>query len=142
MINRIGLIGCLTIFFYCISVEKNIKEMYRREMYIDYQFVSFQGSNQNQNIYLEIDSTRTLKYWGKIIINNTDTTLISGYEKGGFYPTWYKDKKSNSNKMIDIWCNVKLGHIPENIVIMENDSINGIIKGKTILHRQSRTKCH
>jgi len=67
--------------------------------------------------------------------------LISGYEKGGFYPTWYKDEKSNSNKMIDIWCNVKLGHIPEKIEIMQNDSINGIIKGKTILYRQPKIEC-
>lgn len=130
------------IFSSCISVEKTIKEMYQREMYIDYQFISFQGSNQFQNIYLEIDSTRAIYYWGKIIINKADTTLISGYEKGGFYPTWYKDDKSNKNKMLDIWCDVKLGHIPEKIEIIENDLINGIIKGRTILYRQPRTKCH
>lgn len=114
--------------------------MYRSEMYIDYNYVSYQGSNSNQKICFEIDSINRLKYWGHLIINEVDTIKISGFEKGGHYPTWYSNNE-NKLEMIDIWCWVKTAQIPEKIEISQRDSINGIIKIKTILQRQPRTKC-
>lgn len=140
--NKLLLIASLVIFASCSSVEKTIKQSYRRAMYIDYEFVSFQGTNQFQHIYLEIDSTQTIWYWGKIIINKTDTINIKGFEKGGHYPTWYMDDSTDTKRMIEIWCNVKLGVIPKEIEIMESDSINGIIKQKTTLYRQPRMECN
>ncbi len=125
----------------CMRVDRTIKEMYRSELYIDYRYVAFEGANQFQSIYFEVDSTNVAKYWGKIIINDRDTILVEGYEKGGFYPTWYRDNESNSERMLEIWCNGVIGQIPERIQILENDSVNGLVKSKTLLYRQPRKNC-
>jgi hypothetical protein len=37
---------------------------------------------------------------------------------------------------------VKTAEIPEEVEIIQRDSINGIIKSKTILYREPKTKCH
>ena len=130
------------VFSSCLPLEKAIKESYRSELYIDYKFVSFEGKNSTQNIIFEIDSTYQIKYFGKVIINQNDTIAINGYEKGGFYPSWYKNLQSGERKMMEIWCDVKQAKIPDSLEIIDRDTTNGLIKEKTILYRRPRKKCH
>ncbi len=125
----------------CVPLDKAIKDSYRSELYIDYKMVEFSGKNSTQSITFAIDSTRSKKYFGKIIINKSDTFQINGFEKGSHYPSWYTDKETGENSMIDIWCSVRTAQIPDSLEIYEHDTVNRLIDEKTVLYRVPRTRC-
>jgi hypothetical protein len=122
----------------CIQVSKNAKKSYRHALYIDYQHISFQGRNSAQTLYLEIDSTKEIWYNGKLIIDNKDTVLIRGFEKGNHYVTMYKPSNAESRGMIHIWCRGEVGQIRDSLTI----EADGLIKEKTTLYRRPRRLCY
>lgn len=48
------------------------------------------GSNNEIDYLLTIDSSQGIWFHGKIIINDSDTLFLKGFEKGGNHPTYYK----------------------------------------------------
>ncbi len=131
-----------TLLISCFPLEKTIKESYRSELYIDFKMVAFEGRNSTQTLIFMIDSTSSLRYYGKLIINSMDTLQIAGFEKGSFYPSWYQNKITGEKKMIGIWCSVKQAQIPDSLEISEQDTVGGVINEKTILYRQPRNLCN
>lgn len=125
----------------CFPLEKTIKESYKYELYIDYKFVSYEGKNSTQTVLFEIDSVQNSSYFGKVIVNEHDTLLIDGFEKGDYYISDYRNKRTGEIKLIEIWCPNRTAQIPDSIEISEWDTIAGFIKEKTILFRQPRNGC-
>ena len=128
-------------FASCESIKKTVRETYKYEMYIDYKYISYQGQNSTQSLYLEIDSTNQIWYTGKLIINNSDTFLLRGFEKGSHYVTTYRRPNSQNYGGLSIWCRGDTGMIRDSLSI-ENRQENRIIKERTILYRQPRKTCN
>jgi hypothetical protein len=63
------------------------------EMYIDFKNISYQGYNNSQQFYLEIDSIHGMWYDGELIIDSRDTLLLHSYEKGNLYMTFLQHPK-------------------------------------------------
>lgn len=137
----------ITIFLFiavltsCESIRKTVRESYRYEMYIDFKNISYQGQNKTQSIYLEIDSFRGMWYDGKLIINNTDTFVIRGFEKGSHYVTTYKMPGKDKNGGLEIWCRGETGQIRDSLTIVDHDLTSGIVKETAVLYRRPRIIC-
>ncbi|THU38042.1 hypothetical protein FAM09_15260 [Niastella caeni] len=125
----------------CDSIRRTVIESYRYEMYIDFKNISYQGQNSMQKIYLEVDSTKGMWFYGKLIINYKDTVPIEGFEKGNHYVTTYKPFGSERYGGLEIWGQGKMGQIRDSLTI-ENHYSTGIIKEKTTLYRKPRLICH
>jgi len=119
----------------CDSIKKTVKESYRYEMYIDYKYISYQGHNSTQKLYLAIDSTKGMWYYGKLIIDKEDTVKVYGFEKGNHYVTMYKEPKQGR---LEIWCRGNKGQILDSLTIKDADDKSGIILEKTVLYRHTR----
>lgn len=126
----------------CDSISKTVRESYRYELYIDFQNVSYQGQNSTQRLYFEVDSTKASWYHGKLVINNSDTFIIQGFEKGNRYVTTYKVPRNGRHGGLDIWTRGEIGEIRDSLTIWDPDPGSGIVKEKTVLHRQPRKVCH
>lgn len=126
----------------CENIKKTVRKYYKYEMYIDYKNISYQGKNKTQSIYLEIDSVNGIWYNGKLILNNTDTYAIKGFEKGSHYVSTYKSLGTDKNGSIAIWSRGETGKIRDSLTIVDRNLISGIIKVITVLYRQPRTICH
>lgn len=126
----------------CERIRKTVRESYRYEMYIDFKNTSYQGQNSTQKFYLEIDSTNGMRYAGKLVINNKDTLIIQGFEKGNHYVTTYKGSGTEKHGGLSIWCSGEAGQIRDSLTIEDRGGINGIIKEKTIMYRRPRIICH
>lgn len=125
----------------CDSIKKTVRESYQYEMYIDFKYISFQGQNSKQRLYMEIDSTDGMWYKGKLIIDDKDTFRIQGFEKGSHYVTSYQISGFEKYGGLEIWCRGKTGQIRDSLSIEDRDIKNGIIKEKTVLYRQARKIC-
>jgi|GEM_PF-5333980 len=126
----------------CESIKQTVRGSYQYEMYIDYKYIAYQGNNSTQQLYLEIDSVEGMWYDGKLIVNNVDTFVIHGFEKGGHYVTTYKIEGTEKNGGLEIWCRGETGQIRDSLTIEDRDLTNGIVKEKTVLYRQSRKMCY
>jgi hypothetical protein len=126
----------------CDSIKRTVRESYQYEMYIDFKNISFQGQNSTQRLYLEIDSTKGMWYDGKLIINNRDTLMIHGFEKGSHYVTTYKIPQTDKYGALEIWCRGERGQIRDSLTIADRNPASGIVKEKTVLYRQARITCH
>lgn len=127
-------------FTSCETMKKTVKDSYKYEMYIDYKNISYQGQNRFQTLYLEIDSTNGMWYTGKLILDNKDTLLLRGFEKGSHYVTRYKETNSDEYGNLEIWSRVNIGQIPDSISILARTG-NGLIKEDTQLYRRARRGC-
>ena len=126
----------------CERMTKTVRESYRYEMYIDFKNISYQGQNKTQRLCLEIDSVQQIWYHGKLIINNTDTFAIRGFEKGSHYVTTYKIPGTDKYGGLEIWCRGETGQIRDSLTIVDRDLTSGIVKQETVLYRQPRITCH
>lgn len=126
----------------CESIKQTVRESYQYEMYIDFKYVAYHGNNSTQELYLEIDSVEGMWYNGKLIVNNNDTFLIRGFEKGGHYVTTYKIEGTEKNGGLEIWCRGETGQIRDSLTVEDRDLINGIVKEQTTLYRQPRIICN
>jgi hypothetical protein len=111
-------------------------------MYIDFKNISYQGRNSTQQLYLEIDSTKGMWFDGKLVINNKDTFMIRGFEKGNDYVTTYKIPQTDKYGGLEIWCRGEMGQIRDSLTIVDRNLTSGIVKETTILFRQPRIICH
>ena len=111
-------------------------------MYIDFRNTSYQGQNNTQSIYLDIDSTNGMYYDGKLIINQKDTVLIRGFEKGSHYVATYKRTNKDEYGRLEIWCKGETGQIRDSLTIKDVNEVNGLIKEQTTLYRRPRIICH
>lgn len=126
----------------CDSIRRTVSESYQYELYIDFKNVSYQGHNSMQQLYLEIDSTKGMWYEGKLVINNSDTLMIHGFEKGNHYVTTYKLPQTDNFGGLEIWCHGEAGQIRDSLTIVDRNLTTGIVKEKTVLYRQPRIICH
>lgn len=113
------------------KLTKEVKRMYRSELYIDYQYVSYQGSNDSQSFYFAIDSldNRKFRYYGRLIINNLDTIQLSGFKKGSLY---YSSSDRNCNTMIE--ARGPLAQIRDSVTI----ELCNVVSESTTLYRTYR----
>ncbi|MFL5731240.1 MAG: hypothetical protein ACJ75J_17260 [Cytophagaceae bacterium] len=123
----------------CAGVNKTVKDYYKYELYIDYKYTAYQGRNDDpQTYYLCIDSVKGMWYDGKLIINNTDTLYLHGFEKGTLYPTHYFNKHTKKDGTLFINKMNECYLISDSISIKDLDQDKGLIKGEIYLQRRSR----
>jgi hypothetical protein len=122
----------------CSYISKPIRESYLHELYIDYRYISYQGKNSTQTLYMEIDSTQGIWYYGKLVIGQNDTFNIRGFEKGSHYVTMYSKSGGELSGDLEIYCRGEVGKIRDSLTIQERDEVQGIIKEKTVLYRRPR----
>jgi hypothetical protein len=111
-------------------------------MYIDFKAISYQGQNKTQHLYFEIDSVNGMWYNGKLIINNKDTFILRGFEKGSHYVTTYKIPQKGEYGGLEIWSRGETGQIRDSLTPTESDATTGIVNEKTVLYRKPRITCH
>lgn len=142
MKTTVSILLFIAVLTSCESIKKTVRDYYRYEMYIDFKNISYQGQNNMQRLYLEIDSTNGMWYNGKLIIDNKDTILIRGFEKGSHYVTTYKKPNSENYGRLEIWCRGEAGQLRDSLTIEDIDNTNRIITEKTTLYRKPRIICH
>jgi hypothetical protein len=120
---------------------KLAKEAYRYELYIDYRHVCFTGLDGGKPLLFEIDSTQGMRFWGHLFIDQGDTLLLQGFEKGSLYMTTYQEKETGHSGMLKIWSLNDLWVIPDSLSMQDFDEKNGILPNKVTLHRQTRVSC-
>lgn len=129
----------------CDSIKHTVRESYRYELYIDFRYVSYQGQNDRQHLYLEIDSTAGIWYTGKLIVDFKDTLSIGGFSKGSRLVTSYRlpgaPPTPHSSRGLKIWSSGPTGQIRDSLTIEEQAASGGIIAGKTVLYRKPRGTC-
>ncbi|MCU0434125.1 MAG: hypothetical protein MUC87_11770 [Bacteroidia bacterium] len=129
-----------TLLVSCFRIDKAVKESYRYELYIDYKYISYQGQNSTQHIYMEMDSVAGMWMFGKLIIDRRDTVWINGFKKGDIYVTFCSGKNQSEDGPIFISCRGKQGAIRDSIIMRDVD--NKIIATETVLYRKPRARCN
>lgn len=127
----IGLAGCF-------SPKKAVVKYYKYELYIDHQYVFFQGTSGANSYGFYVDSVNFGRYYGKIIVNDKDTLKLNGYEKGDLYPTWIHHPAISDRYMIFIDNNCRPYSIPDTIIIRGNRDKNEYFDNSIFLVRKSR----
>ncbi len=122
----------------CNNFKKLAKDNYKYELFIDYKYVCYQGENLSQHLTLYIDSIDGMRFKGRLIIQNSDTLILSGFEKGNLYPTSYYSHHIKKDGLLFIDMYNDPYSIADSISIRDIENESSIIKEKITLYRSPR----
>jgi hypothetical protein len=122
----------------CFGPKKSVVEKYKYELYVDHKYISYSGQNASQSAKFYIDSTNGMWYHGKLILNNSDTLSLEGFEKGSRHPSQCKsmEGKDIGDIFIDMYCEPY--SIVDSIRISDIGQRDTIIDGEIIMYRQTK----
>jgi hypothetical protein len=135
--KKIGTFIIISILLSGCLPRKTIIRDYYNELYIDYQFISFQGKNESQHLKFYIDSiSKRDRFYGKLIINVNDTFLLEGFKKGSTRHPCFVHDSTNSIIFIDNRFQEPYRIIDSLTIESHTENDTHLILETTILHRQ------